>query len=58
MVKNPPFNAGDTSLIPGLGSFLEKEMATLSSILGNPMDGGAWQATVLGITKPRTQLRD
>ena len=58
VVKNPPFNAGDTSLIPGLGSFLEKEMATLSSILGNPMDGGAWQATVLGITKPRTQLRD
>ena len=32
-VKNPPTNAGDTSLIPGLGRLLEKEMATHSSIL-------------------------
>ena len=24
--------------------------------LGNPMDGGAWQATVHGVTKSRTQL--
>ena len=30
---------------------LEKEMATHSSILalGNPMDGGAWWATVTGV---------
>ena len=27
---------------------IEKEMATHSSILGNPMDRGAWWATVLG----------
>ena len=36
---------------------LEKEMATHSSILAwriNPMDGGAWWATVHGITKSRT----
>ena len=32
-VKNPPANAGDLGLIPGLGRPLEKEMATHSSIL-------------------------
>ena len=26
------------------------------SCLGNPMDGGAWQATVRGVTKSRTRL--
>ena len=33
MVKNPPANIGDSGLIPGLGRFLKKEMATQSSIL-------------------------
>ena len=33
MVKNLPANAGSVGLIPGLGSSLEKEMATHSSIL-------------------------
>ena len=39
---------------------LEKEMATHSRILAwkNPMDGAAWQATVHGVTKIRTWLRD
>ena len=32
-VKNPPANAGDLGLIPGLGRSLEKEMAIHSSIL-------------------------
>ena len=32
---------------------LEKEMATQCSCLENPMDGGAWQATVYR-TKNRT----
>ena len=32
-VKNPPANAGDMGLIPGLERSLEKEMATQSSIL-------------------------
>ena len=35
-VKNPPVNAGhirDVGLIPGLGSFLEKGMATPSCML-------------------------
>ena len=35
-------------------------MATHSSILAlnNPMDGGAWQATVLGVEKSWTRLSD
>ena len=39
---------------------LEEGMATHSSILGlgNPMDRGAWQATVHGISKSQTQLSD
>ena len=37
---------------------LEKEMATHSSILAwkNPMDGGAYWATVLGVAKSHTGL--
>ena len=34
---------------------LEEGMATHSSILGNPMDRGAWRATVHGVAK-KTQL--
>ena len=39
---------------------LEKELATLSSILAwkNPMDGGAWQAIIHGVTKSQIQLSD
>ena len=39
---------------------LEEEMATHSSILAwrIPMDRGAWQATVHGVTKGQTQLSD
>ena len=40
---------------------LEKEMATHSSILsclGNPMDRGALQATVHGVTKSPAGLSD
>ena len=60
VVKNPPFNAGDMSLIPGVGRFPGEGNGNpfQYSGLGNPMDGGAWQATVLGITKLRIQLRD
>ena len=37
---------------------LEKEMAIHPSILAwkNPLDGGAWQATVHGVSKSQTQL--
>ena len=39
---------------------LQREMATFSSILAweNPMDRGASQATVNGVSKSRTQLSD
>ena len=37
---------------------LEREMATQYSCLENPMDGGAWWATVYGVTENGTQLRD
>ena len=42
----------------GQEDLLEKEMAIHPSILAwkNPMDGGAWQATVHGVSKSQTQL--
>ena len=33
VIKNPPANAGDMGLIPGLGRSPEEGVATLSSIL-------------------------
>ena len=52
-------NAGDTGLIPGLGRFLEKGNGNSLqySCLGHPMDRGAWQATVHGVTKSQTRLK-
>jgi len=38
----------------GQGDPLEKGMETHSRILENPMDKGAWQATVRGVTKSWT----
>ena len=60
MVKNPPANAGDASLIPGLsGSPGEgKDNPLQHSCLGKPMDSGAWQATVPGVAKSQTRLSD
>ena len=51
-------NAGDLGLIPGLGkSPGEGNSNPLQcSCLKNPMDGGAWQATVLGVVKSRLTL--
>ena len=47
-------NVGDPGLIlgEGNGSLLQY------SCLENPVDGGAWWATVHGVTKSRTQLND
>ena len=49
-VKNLPANSGDTGSIPGSGrSSGEGNGNPLQySCLGNPMDRGAWQATVHG----------
>ena len=53
MVKNPPANAGDSSLIPGLEGSSRKGNGNplQNSCLGNSMDRGAWQATVHGVAK-------
>ena len=60
MVKNLPANAGDAGSIPGSGrppggghgSPLQ------CSCLENPMDRGAWGATVRGAAKSWTGLSD
>ena len=36
---------------------LEKEMATYSTCLENPRDGGAWWAAVYGVTQSQTRLK-
>ena len=61
VVKNPPANAGgsrDAGWIPGSRrSPGEGDGNPLPySCLGNPVDGGAGQATVHGVTKNRTWL--
>ena len=61
MVKKLPANAedtGDAGSIPGSGrSPREGQGNPLQySCLENPMDRGDWQATVLKVTKNRTQL--
>ena len=59
MVKNSPTNAvdsGDIGLIPGSGGSSGKGNVNPLQYccLENPMDKGAWQATVYGITKSQT----
>ena len=56
VVKNPPANAGDlrdVGLIPGLGRPPGEENGNplQESCLGNPVDRGAWWATVHGAPK-------
>ena len=53
MVKNPPARQETQGRSLGWEDPLEKEMATHSSILAwrIPMDRGAWQVTVHGVTK-------
>ena len=62
LVKNPPVNAGatgDAGSIPGWGRFPGGGHGNLlqHSCLENPMDRGAWWATVHGVSKSRTQLK-
>ena len=59
-VKASACNAGDLGSIPGLGrSPGEGNGNPLQySCLENPMDGGAWWATVHGVTKSQTRLSD
>ena len=62
LVKNPPANAGD---VRDSGSIPRAERSPEEgngnplqySCLENPMDRGAWRATVHGVAKCRTQLK-
>ena len=63
VVKNPLANAGDAGdggSIPRLGRCLGGGNGNplQYSCLGNPMDRGAWWATVHGVTKSQTRLSD
>ena len=51
--KEMACNARDLGLIPGEGRFPGKgnDNPPQCSCLGNPMDRGAWQAIVQGVTK-------
>jgi len=54
--KESACNAGDPGLIPGLGRSPGEGNGNLLqySCLGNPMDRGAWQAKVQGVTQNQT----
>ena len=56
VVKNPPANAGDLGSILGSGrSPGEGNGNPLQySCLGNPMDRGAWEDTLHGVSERRT----
>ena len=60
MVKGSAYNAGDLGSIPGWGRSPGEGNGNplQSSCLENPMDGGAWWATVQGVPKSQTQLSD
>ena len=59
-LKNSPAIAGDVGLIPGLGRSPGEGNGNpvQYSRLENPMDRGAWQAIVHGITKSSVHLSD
>ena len=56
--KASAYNMGDPVSIPGLGrSPGERNGNPLQyPCLENPMDGGAWEATVHGVAKTQTRL--
>ena len=60
MVKNPPANAEDATLIPGSGRFPGGGNGNPLQYpcLENFMGRRAWLATVHGVAKRRTQLKD
>ena len=56
--KASAYNAGDPGSIPGSGRSLGEGNGNPLQYycLENPMDRGAWQATVHGVAKSRTRL--
>ena len=59
VVNNPAANAGDVGSIPGVGRSLGGGQGNplQYSCLENPVDRGAWRATVHSVAKGRTQLK-
>ena len=62
MVKNPPDTTGDirdTDSIPELGRSPGGGHGNPLQYSGleNPMDGGAWRATVHGVTQSQTRVK-
>ena len=62
MANNPPVNSGevrDAGSIPGSGRSPKGGHGNplQYSCLENPMDRGAWQATVYGVAKSWTRLK-
>ena len=59
MIKNLAANAGDAGSIPWLGRSPGRGRGNPPqySCLENPMDRGAWQATVHRVKKSQTQLK-
>ena len=57
--KESAYNAGDSGLIPGSGRSLGNWNGNpfQYSYLENPMDRGAWRATVHRVTKSRIRLK-
>ena len=60
VINNLPANAGDVGSIPESGTFPEEVNGNplQYSCLENPMDRGAWQATVHGVAKNWTRLSE
>ena len=58
MIKSPAANVGDSGSIPGSGRSPGGGHGNplQRSCLENPMDRGAWRATVHGVAKSGTQL--
>ena len=58
--KASVYDAGDPGSIPGLGRSLGEGNGNPLQYycLENPMDRGAWLATVHGVSKSRTRLSD
>ena len=59
MVKNPPANAEDMGLIPGLGTSPGEGNGNplQNSCQENSMDRGAWWTTVHGVIRSQTRLK-
>ena len=63
MVKNPPAKAGDTGDMGSVPPLVRSPGGgngnpLLYSYLENPMDGGAWWATVHGVAQSWARLSD